>query len=248
MKQKLLLIFYSGIIVLCLSNDALAVGQSNIGDIGVVVSTQGRVIATNREKRQRPLRRGSDIYLYDRIATQEKSKAHLRLKDDSVIVLQPSSEFYVSEFSFSKNAPKNNKYVGNIVKGMLINISGQGDSKNYRLDSPLATIAFRGTGLATQLLFKDNVATDQEIYVFQGNVNVSNRCEYVLDKRCRSKTINLGVGQKINSAMVALTGNIRGFSSSSMATKIGVDGAGTLPEMKVTKTDKGGITITCKRS
>src|SRR3972149_2805386 len=163
--------------------------------IGMVISIEGKVTAIDVVKQERSLQRRSDIYLHDRIVTQENSKAQLRLKDDSVIVVQPSSEFYVSEFAFNKGSPNDSKYVGNIAKGMLINISGQGNTKNYQLNSPVATIAFRGTSLATKLITSRNaIVTDQEIHVFHGYVTVNNRCQNVF--RCIPHQINIGAGQQ----------------------------------------------------
>jgi hypothetical protein len=191
--------------------------------IGVVVSTRGQVTAIDKAHKSRGLNRGATIYLHDRIITPEDGKAQLRLQDDSIIVLQPGSEFYVSEFHFNKNAPRDTKYVGNIVKGMLINISGQGEAKNYRLDSPLTTIAFRGTGLATKLIEQNNVLTDQEIYVFQGYIAVTNRCERLaeISGKCYARTVDIGAGEKANSIAVNVAGKIRMFNSSGISAESG---------------------------
>lgn len=190
--------------------------------IGLIISVQGQVVAINQANQERPLQRGAVIYLYDKIVTKQDSKAQLRLQDDSMIVIEPASEFYVSEFSFNKNNPHNNKYVGNIVKGMLVNISGEGDTKNYTLNSPLTTIAFRGTGLATKLVAKNDQLTNQEVYVFQGYVAVKNRCKNVIGP-CEPDYINIGVGQRINSAIVNRTGKIKGFNGSGLLSRSNIE-------------------------
>lgn len=233
MKVKLMLAVVGLSMSLFLGHADAQVAQS----IGVTISVQGQVAATNQQKQQRSLQRGGAIYLNDRVITQKDSKVQLRLQDDSIIVVQPLSEFYVSEFSFNKNMPNNNKCVGNIVKGMLIDISGQGDKKNYQLNSPLATISVRGTGFAVKLKTRDNVPLDQSVYVFEGAVRVKNRCESVVGP-CESKSIDIGAGQKLNSATINRLGEIIGHKSSGLL-------EGDLGNKAVTQLG-GRVSITCK--
>jgi len=181
-------------------------------EIGSVISLQGQVAALSGTNTSRALQRRSAIYLKDRIVTQAQSKIQLKLKDDSVIVVQSSSEFYVSEFVFKENNPKQNKYVGNIVKGALINISGRGETENYELNSPLTTIAFRGTGLSTKLISKSNKLVNQEIQVFEGAIIVKNKCTTAF---CQPEVVNMGVGYSSDFATINVLGNIRVMDSSS---------------------------------
>ena len=233
MKKKILLMFILGLNMHVL--DASADAQPTIG---MVVSVEGKVTAIDSAKQERPLQRRAAIYLQDRILTQKDSKAQLKLNDDSVIVVQPSSEFYVSEFAFNKGSPNDSKYVGNIAKGMLINISGQGNTKNYQLNSPVATIAFRGTSLATKLITSRNaIVTDQEIHVFHGYVTVNNRCQNVFG--CIPHQINIGAGQQINSATVNKLGEIRKLETSGLLSECST---------KNLRASGGGIAIRCKGS
>lgn len=224
--MRLLALIFWG---LCLSMYGYFAVAATQPSIGTVISAQGQVIATDQAKHRRSLQRHETIYLHDRIVTQQDSKAQLRLLDDSVIVVQPASEFYVSEFSFSKSAPDNSKYVGNIVKGALINISGQGETKNYQLRSPLTTIAFRGTGLATKLISSGTALTNQEVYVFQGYVTVSNRCEAVVGP-CTPTSINIGAGQQTNSATVNRLGQVQAVQTAGL-----LDGCGGGLEKTIVK-------------
>jgi hypothetical protein len=211
--------------------------------IGLMIFTQGQVIAIDQTGQQRALQRKSEIYLHDKIITQTNSKAQIKLQDDSIIVLQPSSEFYISNFSFNKWSPHTNKYVGNIIKGALINISGQGRAENYQLRSPLTTIAFRGTGLATRINIKNNLPFNQEIYVFQGYVTVQNKCKNAAEA-CKPYSIDIGVGQNINSAIINFNGKLQGTETSSLLKEIGVASANKI----LTRSDGGGggIIIKCK--
>jgi hypothetical protein len=207
--------------------------------IGVAISVQGQVVAVNKENQKRVLQRGSNLYLHDKVVTQQASKVQLKLRDDSLIVVQPLSEFYVSEFSFDKGSPRNNKYVGNIVKGALINISGQG--KNYQLQSPLTTIAVHGTRFATKLITQGKLLTNQEVYVFEGAGNVSNRCASVSNRcaGCVPGNLDVGVGLASNIATVNMMGKIQGIKGSGLLGEFGVS-------MEVENLDGGGIVVSCK--
>jgi hypothetical protein len=207
--------------------------------IGMAISVQGQVIAVNKENQKRVLQRCSSLYLHDKIVTQQASKVQFKLWDDSLIVMQPSSEFCVSEFSFDKKSPRNNKYVGNIVKGALIHISGKG--KNYQLKSPLTTIAAHGTRFATKLIAQDKVLTNQKVYVFEGSVNVSNRWANVSNTcgRCVPSSLDIGVGLASNIATVNMMGKIQGIKGSGLLGEFG-------DSIKVKNLGDGGIDVSCR--
>lgn len=116
--------------------------------IGTVIAAQGKVYATNEEGVKRLLQRRSEFYLQEFITTQENSMAQLKLKDDTIISLKPSTKYSVSEFNLDAKNPKNNRYVGKLVEGVLISFSGQGENSthnNHVLKTPLISIAIRGT-------------------------------------------------------------------------------------------------------
>lgn len=245
--QKIITILFS----ITLSSYSCLIIAAPALTIGRVISVEGQVAAINQENQQRSLQRHSVIYLHDKIVTQQESKVQLILQDDSVVVVQESSEFYVSEFSFNKNVPSNNKYVGNIVKGALINMSGRGEPKNYRLDSPLVTIAFRGTGLATKLFMKNNIPVDQEINVFQGYVTVSTICKQGIGVGCQPFHVDIGVGQRFNSATVSMLGVIKGLKSFKALEKSESANAASTTSQVMTQQsvgEGGGVVVKCKGS
>jgi hypothetical protein len=240
-RQLVGLLFYLSLSVY--GGFAVAATQPTIGE---VVSAQGQVTAIDIVNQERILQRHSTIYLHDRVVTGQASKAQIRLHDDSIIIVQPASEFHVSEFSFNKGSPDNSKYVGNIVKGALINISGQGETKNYQLRSSLTTIAFRGTGLATKLISKGTALTNQEVYVFEGSVTVNNRCD-IIGGGCVSGSIDIGRGMQVNSATIDARGRIQGVKSSGLLSEC----VGTMEiGRSASKQGAGGdsdISVKCKR-
>jgi len=117
--------------------------------VGTVIAIQGQVYAANEAGgARRSLQRHSEIYLQEFITTQESSMAQLKLKDDTIISLKPNTKYSVSAFNLDAKNPKNNRYVGNLVEGVLISFSGQGENSthnNHVLQTPVESIAIRGT-------------------------------------------------------------------------------------------------------
>ena len=185
--------------------------------IGMVTSTTGNVFATGKQNKQRVLKRRSLIYLNDRIKTQQKSKARLKFDDDSIIIMQPSSEFYISKFAYNKKS-RNNECVGNIVKGALISISGQGKNQ---LNSPIAGIDVRGTIFSTRLFGnKGGLPISQDIFVIEGSVTAKNICERIVgDKVIKicdprgARGISIGAGETLRKATIFSTGVVTPYKA-----------------------------------
>ena len=98
--------------------------------------------------------------------TLANSQAQLKLKDETIISLKPNTKYSVSVFKLDKKKPQNNRYVGKLIEGVLISISGQGKNSthdNHILKTPIVTIAVRGTlyesGFNTELSNPDKKKT-----------------------------------------------------------------------------------------
>jgi hypothetical protein len=223
---------------LLISATAFAADENSIGS---VIMVQGQAYANNVTNVKRTLQRRSDVYLNDTIVTLADSRVQLRLNDDSIITLQPLSKFVVNEFSFDRKDPKNNHYVGSIVQGALIDISGQGKPENYQLKSPLAVVTFRGTGLMTRLNMKGGKVVSQDLKVFKGYVTVQSICdeERRTKNLCRSVQIDVGVGQPMSAVTIDASGNIQEYKGPPMEN--------TLRAGKtMTENAAGGVSIQCK--
>lgn len=119
-----------------------------VDSVGTVIAVRGTVYAENKVGVKRSLQRRSKFYLYETIKTQENSQAQLKLKDDTLISLKPHTGYFVSVFKVDKKNAKNNRYIGNLVEGVLISMSGQGENSSHAhhvLKTPVVTIAVRGT-------------------------------------------------------------------------------------------------------
>lgn len=138
--------------------------------VGTVIAAQGQVYAVNSSGTKRLLERRSEFYLQEVIATEGNSTAQLKLKDDTIISLKPSTKYSVSDFNLDAKDPKNNRYVGKLVEGVLISLSGQGKNSthdNHQLKTPVVTIAIRGT------LYETGFKTKKYSHKAQGIANTT---------------------------------------------------------------------------
>jgi len=128
----------TGVFLLFWFNDTIAADNS----VGIVIATQGKVYAEVAGGK-RLLQRSNKIFLHEIISTQDNSSIQIRLNDNSVLSLKPNTKYSIKEFNLDKKDPKNSNYVGGLVSGVLISLSG--DISNHSLKIPVASITIRGT-------------------------------------------------------------------------------------------------------
>lgn len=156
---------------------SVAVCAADIGSnvIGIVIAANGKAYAENTNGEKRFLQRRSDIYLHDQITTQDNSNIQLKLKDDTVLSIKPNTKYSIQEFKLDKNDPKNSAYVGKLVTGALLSVSG--GIQQHSLKTPVTTLAIRGT------LFESGFATKKSekhalgfgwVSVPEGKLNITN--------------------------------------------------------------------------
>lgn len=118
------------------------------GPVGDVIAVRGKVFATNVTGAvKRTLKRHSEFYVGEIIVTKDNSAAQLNLIDGTIISLRPNTKYAVNEFILDKNNPSKNRYVGKLMEGVLISMSGQGQNstnKNHYLRTPAVTAAIKG--------------------------------------------------------------------------------------------------------
>ena len=152
----------SACLALCLPFAATAAQQ-----IGLVLAVRGKVYAQLGAEKERVLQRRSPVFLKDKIISQKDGFAQIRLNDDSLLSIQPDTIFSVETFHFDPKKIKDSAYVGKLVKGALINLSGKGNPDNYKLQGPLSIIAFRGTGVNFRVKGKQ-----EQVGIFSGSIDV----------------------------------------------------------------------------
>jgi hypothetical protein len=113
--------------------------------IGTVLASRGNVKVEAEGKHARSLSRGSSIFLKETIVTKDKSRVQIRLQDGTIITLQPDTRYQVEELNLDSKNNKNSRYVGRLVEGTLVNLSGSGTRSNHIVKTNVVTIAARGT-------------------------------------------------------------------------------------------------------
>lgn len=113
---------------------------------GFVKSVQGTVRLVGPSSEQRPLRVGDAVGSANRIETEAESGASVVLRDGTVLVLGPSSQLDLKQFSFDATTQEGGMFVS-LVRGSLRMITGLLGKKpeTVRVDTQTATIGIRGT-------------------------------------------------------------------------------------------------------
>jgi hypothetical protein len=132
-------------VLFSLSALAAAVVENATGEVKAGPSVQAAaVIAT-----------GQRIPAGATVVTGAKSMATLRFDDGQAVVLNENSAFKVAEYSFSKEDPKQDKYVFELLRGAMRSVTGLLTKRNpqaYALRTPQATIGIRGTDFMVALV------------------------------------------------------------------------------------------------
>ena len=139
---------------------------------GKVLTARGTVKAIASDSSERKLKRRSEFYETDLLVTDAKSRAQIRFTDDTVMALKPNTEFEVANYTFDPSKPQEGKHVGRLIKGGFRALSGKiagANPKNYRIETPVATIGIRGTNYSAVLTGKN-----LSVAVWQGAIRLSN--------------------------------------------------------------------------
>lgn len=94
----------------------------------------------------RTLNLGADIFLGDRIETDQVGEAQLLFKDGTRMVVGSNSALVIEEFLFRAGAA-DNKFTVQAMGGAFRFISGEAGNAAYSIRTPTGTIGLRGTAL-----------------------------------------------------------------------------------------------------
>ncbi len=174
---------------LLLAIPSLSLSQSDV--IGKVIYAKGTVNASSSSKTLRPLKRRSRVYEKEMISTKDDSKAEVRLTDNTLVSLQPNTDYQLNEYTYDSKNPDNNKNVSTLIKGGLRTVTGliaKKTPKHFKIKTSVAVIGVRGTDF--RLLLKD-----KKLFVkaYSGVVAVTTK----------AGTITIGDGQQHKCASVA---------------------------------------------
>lgn len=108
----------------------------------------GAVTAINSAGAQRPLVKGAEISNGDTIRTGDGGRAQVRFSDGALISLQPTTEFRIDSYEYSKQPTGQEKGFFSLLKGGMRTITGligRSNRDNYKVTTSVATIGIRGT-------------------------------------------------------------------------------------------------------
>ena len=111
--------------------------------IGIVLASGGEVKAEGKQTRS--LSRGSSIFLKETIVTRANSRIQIRFNDGTVVTLEPNTRYQTETLNLDAKNNRNNSYVGKLLEGTLVNLSGSGTRSNHMVKTNVVTIAARGT-------------------------------------------------------------------------------------------------------
>ncbi|WP_415905372.1 FecR domain-containing protein [Neptuniibacter sp. QD48_55] len=153
------------------------------GKAGHVLLSVGNNTAQLPKSDVRQLKRKSEIYSLDSIATGPKGRLQIRFTDGSRLSLRPDTLFNVEEYRFSKSKPEDGKSVYRLLKGGLRTLTGaisDNNKESYEVHTPIATIGVRGTHYT--LFYCDKTCQETTRaqmglygYVLEGEIVVGNK-------------------------------------------------------------------------
>ena len=129
--------------VVCLAfmSDAMAF-------VGTVQQVLGSARIAKKSGQQAPAIRGDYLYEGDTVMTNPQSNVQIRMVDDAVVWLRPSTEFKITAYRSDQHGAARNEAKLQLVVGSMRTITGAiapGKGGDYKLSTPNATIGIRGT-------------------------------------------------------------------------------------------------------
>jgi hypothetical protein len=111
--------------------------------IGIAAQIQNQVNAI-QPSGTRTLRLGNDVFAGERIRTGQSSNAQLTFLDQTNLTIGSQSDVVLDRFVFDPNRGAGNVALS-ATQGALRFISGSQNPSTYKINTPAATIAIRGT-------------------------------------------------------------------------------------------------------
>jgi len=148
--------------------------------VGVVTQIKGSVLAIDKRKVSRKLKKGNSVYLGDKVITGESGTVQLKMIDDAVLDLRCFSIMVIEEYVLDTT---NRSSIINLLQGSLNKVTGKIGKLTddiYELKTPVASVGVRGTEYALRVFLSKGCGgtldADDGLYikVIKGLVNVHN--------------------------------------------------------------------------
>lgn len=115
---------------------------------GRFVSVTGEVNVVAADGSRRTVEQGSEIHSGETVVTGENALAQMRMADRSLFSVRANSEFKLEQFKYAGKDDREASFLVSVLKGGFRTITGliaQLNRRNYRINTPAATIGVRGT-------------------------------------------------------------------------------------------------------
>lgn len=202
--------------------------------IGTLAEARGRV-----ELNGTPATTGAELRLGMRVVTRTDSQATLKFLDGQTINLDPESVFWVKNYRYAKDKPKDNRSSTALIKGGMRFISGAMSKESpqaIRIDTPVATIGVRGTEF-TMTVGSDGLY----LHVISGAVMVTAAGQTVIATTGQIVTVDNSGNPPTVAPLVTTTG---AATSPTVAASVGGTPAAASATAKAAATTTPGVSST----
>jgi len=128
----------------------LIASSTNNTYAGKVILVKGEALAIDEKGKERKLKRRAQIFTGDTIKTIEKSSMRLVMVDQSLLSLKADTVLKISDYKFSFKEKNKDAMVLDLLKGgmrAVTGVIGVRSKKQYRINTPTATMGVRGTAM-----------------------------------------------------------------------------------------------------
>ncbi|MDQ7015758.1 MAG: FecR domain-containing protein [Gammaproteobacteria bacterium] len=115
--------------------------------VGRVIVSRGEVVAEQFDGVVRVLKRRAKIFAGDTLVTGKNGRVQIRFSDKGLLELQANTRFLIETYHFDEDYRKRAASYSLLKGGMrtVTGLIGQTNKKNYKVETPVATIGLRGT-------------------------------------------------------------------------------------------------------
>ena len=116
--------------------------------IARVIVSSGQFTAIQPDGKERVLKRRSAIFEGDTLKTAKDARAQIRFKDGALIDIQAATQLRLDEYNYQGKVDGTEKNTMSLIKGgfrTITGVVGKKNKKNYKVNTPVATIGIRGT-------------------------------------------------------------------------------------------------------
>jgi len=152
------------------------IGSSKSGSAAAKTPVAGDVVALKiwaygtapDESARRDLYMSDPVYVRDKLETVTDGALHVKLLDDTVLRLGSATELVVDDFVY-EDTSGSLQFLASISKGVCRFVTGNAVKKDFRVETPTASIVARGTTFSVWV----DSAGETIVWVQEGNVDVT---------------------------------------------------------------------------